>query len=111
MDERKGQSSLKLKTKKDLKVQIFLAIIPCFVTQLIAFYRINKFKKGGLLILGLFWIIVVVEFFFVIPDLDKFHIMPWVIQTSILIPFSVYFVRKWTKDYNKKHGSEIAGVR
>ena len=99
-----------MEKKIGLAGQTVLAVIPLFVTQLIAFYRINKFKKGGLLILGLFWIIVVVEFFFVIPDLDKFHIMPLVIQFSILIPFSVYFVRKWTKSYNKKLDSEIAGV-
>ena len=98
-----------MEKKIGLAGQTVLAIIPLFVTQLIAFYRIRKFKKGGLLVLGLFWAAVFVGYFFILPEWNQ-QIAWNIVQIVILGPPSVYYVRKWTKDYNKKHDSEIAGI-
>ncbi len=83
--------------KKFIKTQLILAVIPVFVTQLFAFYRIQKLVYG---------IIIEVIIYFV----------DWLIQSSISWPFGmiiflpisilipVYFVRKWTLEFNKtKH--------
>jgi len=80
--------------KKFMKTQMILAVVPIFVSQLIAFYRIHKLVYG---------IIIEVIIYFV----------DWLIQSSISWPFGmviflpisvlipVYFVRKWTLEFNK----------
>ncbi len=83
--------------KKFIKTQMILAAMPIFVPQLIAFYRIQKLIYG-----------IIIEVIIYFAD--------WLIQSSISWPFGmiiflpisvlipVYFVRKWTLEFNKtKH--------
>jgi hypothetical protein len=81
-------------TEKFLKTQLILAVIPTFVTQLIAFYRIQKLGYG---------IIIEISIFFV--DLTIQMNISWPFGMMIALPISVaipvYFVRKWTLKFNK----------
>ena len=90
-------------TPVGLTGQTILALIPSIITQLIAFYRIKRFKQGGLIELGTVGIGIGLQFLLGFP-----WGMIGEISFGIVIP--VYYVRKWTKDYNKKLDSEIAGV-
>ncbi|WP_165776446.1 hypothetical protein [Candidatus Nitrosotalea bavarica] len=80
--------------EKFLKTQMILAVIPTFVTQLFAFYRIRKLTYG---------IIIEVIIFFV--DLVLQMNISWPFGVMIVLPISVlipvYFVRKWTLEFNK----------
>lgn len=86
MDENKAQ--------KFLMTQLILAVIPTFVTQLIAFYRIRKLTYG---------IILEVVIFFI--DLLLQVSISWPFGLVISLPLSVglplYFVRKWTLEFNQ----------
>jgi len=83
--------------------QTILAVIPSIITQLIAFYRIKKFIHGGLIELGIIGSASVIQYLLGFP---------WgiigIVVVQMMIP--VYLVRKWTRDYNKKLGSEKTGV-
>ena len=80
--------------EKFLKTQMILAVIPTFVTQLFAFYRIRKLVYG---------IIIEVIIFFV--DLVIQMSISWPFGMIIVLPISVliplYYIRKWTVDFNK----------
>ncbi|MFZ0184478.1 MAG: hypothetical protein WBV92_00390 [Nitrosotalea sp.] len=80
--------------EKFLKIQLILAVIPTFVTQLFAFYRIRKLTYG---------IIIEVIIFFV--DLVIQTSISWPFGVIIVLPISVlipvYFVRKWTLEFNQ----------
>ena len=82
------------KNEKFLKTQLILAVIPTFVTQLIAFYRIQKLIYG---------IIIEVIIFFV--DLVIQVSISWPFGMIIVLPISIlvplYYVRKWTLEFNK----------
>ena len=82
------------KNKKFLKTQLILAVIPTFVTQLIAFYRIQKLING---------IIIEVIIFFV--DLVIQMSISWPFGMIISLPISIlvplYYIRKWTLEFNK----------
>lgn len=82
------------KNEKFLKIQLILAVIPTFVTQLIAFYRIQKLING---------IIIEVIIFFV--DLVIQMSISWPFGMIISLPISIlvplYYVRKWTLEFNK----------
>lgn len=86
------------KDEKFLKIQLILAVIPTFVTQLIAFYRIHKLIYG---------IIIEVVIFFV--DLVIQMSISWPFGMIIVLPISVlvplYYVRKWTLEFNKTKSS------
>ena len=73
--------------------QMILAIIPSFITQLIAFYRIRKFTKGLFIELIIFLVDVLIQ-----------TIIPWPFGMIFALPLTVgvpvYFVRKWTLEYN-----------
>ena len=77
-----------------LKTQMILAVIPTFITQLFAFYRIRKLVYG---------IIIEVIIFFV--DLVIQMSISWPLGMIIVLPISVliplYYVRKWTLEFNK----------
>lgn len=79
---------------KFLKTQLILAVIPTFVTQLIAFYRIQKLING---------IIIEVIIFFV--DLVIQMSISWPFGMIISLPISIlvplYYIRKWTLEFNK----------
>jgi hypothetical protein len=82
------------KNEKFLKTQLILAVIPTFVTQLIAFYRIQKLING---------IIIEVIIFFV--DLVIQMSISWPFGMIISLPISIlvplYYIRKWTLEFNK----------
>jgi len=82
------------KNEKFLKTQLILAVIPTFVTQLIAFYRIQKLIYG---------IIIEVIIFFV--DLVIQMSISWPFGMIIVLPISIlvplYYVRKWTLEFNR----------
>jgi len=82
------------KNEKFLKIQLILAVIPTFVTQLIAFYRIQKLING---------IIIEVIIFFV--DLVIQMSISWPFGMIISLPISIlvplYYVRKWTLEFNE----------
>lgn len=77
-----------------LKTQLILAVLPTFVTQLFAFYRIRKLSNGILIVVIVFFIDLVILMSISWP----FGIMI-VLPISVIIP--VYFVRKWTLEFNK----------
>jgi hypothetical protein len=72
---------------------MILTIIPSFITQLIAFYRIRKFTKG-----------LVIELIIFLADILIQTIIPWPFGMIFALPLTigvpVYFVRKWTLEYN-----------
>ena len=74
--------------------QMILALIPSFVSQIIAFYRIKKLFNG---------IIIEVVVFFI--DLVITSIISWPIGTIIALPITVgipvYYIRKWTMEFNQ----------
>ena len=80
--------------EKFLKIQMILAVLPTFVTQLFAFYRIRKLVYG---------IIIEVTIFF--ADLIIQMSISWPFGMMIVLPISVlipvYYVRKWTLEFNK----------
>jgi hypothetical protein len=82
------------KNERFLKTQLILAVIPTFVTQLIAFYRIQKLING---------IIIEVIIFFV--DLVIQRSISWPFGMIISLPVSIliplYYARKWTLEFNK----------
>jgi len=77
----------------NVRGQMILAIIPSFITQLIAFYRIRKLSKG-----------LVVELIIFLVDVLIQAIIPWPFGVIFALPLTVgvpvYFVRKWTLEYN-----------
>ena len=77
-----------------MRGQMILAIIPSFITQLIAFYRIRKFSKG-----------LIVELIIFLSDAFVQMIIPWPFGMVFALPLTVgvpvYFVRKWTLEYNR----------
>ena len=80
--------------EKFLKAQLILAVIPTFVTQLFAFYRIRKLTYGIIIELIIFFVDLVIQMSISWP----FGMMV-VLPISVVIP--VYFVRKWTLEFNK----------
>ena len=82
------------KAEKFLKTQMILAVIPTFVTQIFAFYRIRKLVYG---------IIIEVLIFFI--DLVIQMSISWPFGMIISLPISIliplYFIRKWTLEFNK----------
>jgi len=77
----------------NVRGQMILAIIPSFITQLIAFYRIRKLSKG-----------LVVELIIFLVDVLIQAIIPWPFGVIFALPLTVgvpvYFVRKWTLEFN-----------
>lgn len=89
-----GVMTLGDKAEKFLKTQLILAVIPTFVTQLFAFYRIRKLING---------IIIEVIIFFV--DLVIQMSISWPFGMIIALPISIlvplYYIRKWTLEFNR----------
>ncbi len=82
---------------KFLKIQLILAVIPTFVTQLIAFYRIRKLIYGIIIEVALFFVDLIIQMSISWP-----FGMIIVLPISILVP--LYYIRKWTLEFNKaKH--------
>lgn len=74
--------------------QMILALIPSFVSQIIAFYRIKKLVYG---------VMIEVVVFFI--DLIITSIISWPVGTIIALPITVgipvYYIRKWTLEFNQ----------
>ncbi|MDC8452961.1 MAG: hypothetical protein LV477_08645 [Candidatus Nitrosotalea sp.] len=79
---------------KFLKTQLILAVIPTFVTQLIAFYRIQKLING-----------IIIEMIIFFVDLVIQMSISWPFGMIISLPISIlvplYYIRKWTLEFNK----------
>lgn len=82
------------KAEKFLKTQLILAVVPTFVTQLLAFYRIRKLTYGIIIEVIIFFVDLVIQMSISWP----FGMMI-VLPISVLIP--VYFIRKWTLEFNQ----------
>jgi len=80
--------------EKFLKTQLLLAVIPTFVTQLFAFYRIRKLTYG-----------IIIEVIIFFADFMINSSISWPFGLMIVLPISVlipvYLVRKWTLEFNK----------
>ncbi len=76
------------------RTQIILAIIPTFITQIIAFYRIRKLTIGIILELIIFGIDLIIQLSVKWP-------FGMVIALPITIGIPAYFVRKWTLEFNE----------
>ena len=89
-----GMMALDDKTERFLKTQLILAVIPTFVTQLFAFYRIRKLTYGIIIELAVFF-----------ADLFIQMSISWPFGMMIVLPISVliplYYIRKWTLEFNK----------
>ena len=72
-----------------------LALIPSFVSQIIAFYRIKKLVYGILVEIVVFFIDLLIQL-----------VISWPVGMVISVPITVgipaYYVRKWTLEYNRK---------
>ncbi|MEO9278267.1 MAG: hypothetical protein ABI340_10895 [Nitrososphaera sp.] len=79
-------------TKKFLRTQMILAIVPTFVTQLIAFYRIHKLIQGIFLEVVIFLIDLVIQMSISWP-------YGMILSLPITIGIPVYCVRKWTLEF------------
>ena len=82
------------KNEKFLKTQLILAVIPTFVTQLIAFYRIQKLING-----------IIIEVLIFFADLVIQRSISWPFGMIISLPISIlvplYYIRKWTLEFNR----------
>lgn len=77
-----------------LKTQLILAVIPTFVTQLIAFYRVRKVVYGVIIEVVIFSADLVIQMSISWP-----FGMVFSLPISILVP--LYYIRKWTLEFNK----------
>lgn len=101
-----------MEKKIDVVGQMILSAIPIIVTPLYAFYRIKKLKKGimvmivTLAIISLDYIVhrfVAESEFLNLESFDQQIIkLAWYVTALIIaILFPMYFVRKWTIEYNE----------
>jgi len=95
-DDNLDSSNMKPKDSKQtfLRTQLILAIIPTFITQIIAFYRIRKLANGIILELIIFGIDLIIQLSIKWP-------FGMVIALPITIGVPVYYVRKWTVEFNR----------
>jgi len=95
-DDNLDSGNMKPKDSKQtfLRTQLILAIIPTFITQIIAFYRIRKLANGIILELIIFGIDLIIQLSIKWP-------FGMVIALPITIGVPVYYVRKWTVEFNK----------
>ncbi|MGI0046132.1 MAG: hypothetical protein ACREBB_02945 [Nitrosotalea sp.] len=75
------------------KSQMILALIPSFISQMIAFYRIRKIVYG-----------IVIEALVFFIDLIIQTVISWPVGMLITLPVTVgipiYYIRKWTIEFN-----------
>lgn len=77
-----------------LRTQLILAVIPSFVSQIIAFYRIKKLVYGLIIEAVIFFIDLVIQL-----------VISWpagmVFALPITVGIPVYYIRKWTLEFNR----------
>ena len=82
------------KERVSIRTQMVLALIPSFVSQIIAFYRIKKLVSGIIIEAVVFFIDMVVQL-----------VVSWPAGMIVSLPITVgipaYYIRKWTLEYNK----------
>lgn len=83
------------KERVSLRTQMILAVIPSFVSQIIAFYRIKKLGYGIMIEVVIFFIDIFIQVVVSWPA-GMIFAMP------ITVGIPVYYVRKWTLEYNRK---------
>ncbi|MGB6462762.1 MAG: hypothetical protein WBF38_00865 [Nitrosotalea sp.] len=101
-------------TKKvDVIGQMILGAIPTFITQLYAFYKIKKLKKGVLVELAVIGLILseyAIDYgVHLILNQGKlsshdqdFRLVEDVMGILVASLLPMYFARKWTMEYNEK---------
>jgi len=77
-----------------LRTQLILALIPSFITQIIAFYRIRKLLNGIIMQIIIFFIDLMIQLIISWP-------FGMIFALPITIGIPVYYVRKWTIEFNK----------
>ncbi|NHI03356.1 hypothetical protein DYY67_1668 [Candidatus Nitrosotalea sp. TS] len=79
-----------------LKSQLVLALIPSFISQMIAFYRIKKVFYGVIVEVVIFFIALVINL-----------AISWPAGMIIALPITVgvptYYIRKWTLEFNREN--------
>lgn len=85
----------KVPERVSLRTQLILAVIPSFVTQIIAFYRIKKLVYGIMIEVVIFFIDLVIQVMISWPA-------GMIFALPITVGIPVYYVRKWTREYNSK---------
>ena len=77
-----------------LRTQLILAVIPSFVSQIIAFYRIKKLVYGLIIEAVIFFIDLVIQL-----------VVSWpagmIFALPITVGIPVYYIRKWTLEFNR----------
>lgn len=77
-----------------LKSQLVLALIPSFISQIIAFYRIRKLFYGIMIEVVIFFVDMIIQL-----------VISWPIGMMITLPITVgvpvYYIRKWTLEFNR----------
>jgi hypothetical protein len=81
-----------------LRSQLILAIIPSFITQIIAFYRIRKLLSGIIMEVIIFFIDLVIQMTISWP-------FGMIFSLPITIGIPVYYIRKWTMEFNNTNRS------
>ncbi|MDE1727121.1 MAG: hypothetical protein KGH89_07655 [Thaumarchaeota archaeon] len=80
--------------KVRLRSQLILALIPSFISQMIAFYRIRKVLYGIIIEVAIFFIALVINL-----------VISWPIGMVFALPITVgipvYYIRKWTMEFNR----------
>jgi hypothetical protein len=79
-----------------LKSQLVLAVIPSFISQIIAFYRIKKLLYGIILEVMIFFIALIINLMISWPA-------GMIIALPITVGVPVYYVRKWTLEFNREN--------
>ena len=73
---------------------MILAVIPSFISQIIAFYRIKKLVYGKIIEAVIFFVDIVIQ-----------AVISWPAGMILSLPITVgipaYYVRKWTLEFNQ----------
>ncbi|MDE1863309.1 MAG: hypothetical protein KGI33_10395 [Thaumarchaeota archaeon] len=83
------------KERVSFRTQIVLAIIPSFISQLIAFYRVKKLVNGLVIEVAVFFIDMVIQIMISWP-------VGMIVSLPITIGIPAYYVRKWTLEFNAR---------
>ena len=81
-----------------MRSQLILAIIPSFITQIIAFYRIRKLLNGIIMEVVIFFIDLIIQMSISWP-------FGMIFTLPITIGIPVYYIRKWTIEFNTANRS------
>ncbi|MDE1727463.1 MAG: hypothetical protein KGH89_09425 [Thaumarchaeota archaeon] len=79
-----------------LKSQLVLALIPSFISQMIAFYRIRKLFYGVMVEVVIFFIALVINLAISWPA-------GMIIALPITVGVPMYYIRKWTLEFNREN--------